>query len=72
MTAGRAALTTFPIGISVQCFVVNIMFLTNYPTPWNRGLIEKVIIPQLVKIFPKFCGTVFITAFPRVHHLSVT
>jgi len=43
--------------ISVQCFVVSITFLTNYPTPWNRVLLERVIVPQLVKIFPKFCGT---------------
>jgi hypothetical protein len=45
---------------------------TNNLTPWNRVLLEKLRVPQLVK-FPAFYGTRrFITAFTRARHLSLS
>jgi len=44
----------------------------NRLTPWSRVLLEKLIIPQLVKKFPAFYVTRrFIILFPRAHHLSL-
>jgi hypothetical protein len=41
-------------------------------TPWNRVLLEKLIVTQLVKKFPAFYGTRrFITVFKRAHHWSL-
>jgi hypothetical protein len=38
------------------------------PTPWNRGLLEKLTVSQLVKKFLAFYGTRrFITAFTRAN-----
>ena len=46
--------------------------LTHSPTPWSRGLPEKLTGPQLVKKLPAFNGTRrFITAFTRHGHLSL-
>jgi len=40
--------------------------------PWSRGLLEKLIVPQLVKQFPTSYGTRrFIIAFTRSRHLSL-
>jgi hypothetical protein len=42
-------------------------------TAWNRILLEKLTIPQLVKKFPTFYGTQrFITAFTRARHLFLS
>jgi hypothetical protein len=42
-------------------------------TPWNRGLLEKLTVPQLVKKFPAFYGTQrFITAFTTARHMSLS
>jgi hypothetical protein len=39
----------------------------------EQGLLEKLIVTQLDKIFPAFYGThMFITAFIIVHHWSFT
>jgi len=42
-------------------------------TPWCRVLLEKLTGYQLVKKLPAFYGTrMFITAFTRAHHLSLS
>jgi len=47
--------------------------LTNYLTPWNRILLEKLLVTQLVKKFPAFYGIrKFITVFTRVRHWSLS
>jgi hypothetical protein len=39
----------------------------------ERSLFEKLIVPQLVKKFPAFYGTLnLITVFTTVHHLSLS
>jgi len=41
-------------------------YLKDTLTPWNRDLLEKLIVTQLVKKFPTFCGIqTFITTFRR-------
>ena len=41
-------------------------------SPWCRVLHVKLIVFQLVKLFPQFCGSrMFITAFTRVDNLSL-
>jgi len=41
--------------------------------PWNRVLLEKLTVSQLVKKFPAFYGTRrFITAFTSARHLSLS
>ena len=43
------------------------------PTPWSRGLPEKLTGPQLLKSFPAFYGTRrVITAFTRARHLTLS
>jgi hypothetical protein len=43
------------------------------PSPWSRGLLEKLRVSQLVKKFPAFYGTWrFIIAFTRTRHLSLS
>jgi len=47
--------------------------LTNVLTPWNRVLLEKLTVSQIVKKFPPFNGTrKDITAFTGAHHLSLS
>jgi hypothetical protein len=42
-------------------------------TPWSRGHLEKLTVPQLVKKLPAFYGTRrFITAFTTARHLSLS
>jgi hypothetical protein len=42
-------------------------------TPWNRALLEKLTVSQLVKKFPTFYGTRrFIIAFTSARHLSLS
>jgi len=46
--------------------------LTNLLIPWNRVLLEKLTVSQIVKKFPIFNGTrKVITAFTGAHHLSL-
>jgi hypothetical protein len=46
---------------------------TNQPTPWSRGLSEKLTDTQLLKKFPAFYGARrFITAFTTACHLSLS
>jgi hypothetical protein len=50
-----------------------IIYGRNQPTPWSRGLLEKIRVSQLVKKFPAFYGTRrFITAFKRASDLSLS
>jgi hypothetical protein len=52
-----------------MCYII---FITNQPTPWNRVL-EKLIVPQLVKKFQAFYETQrFITVFTTACHLSLS
>jgi len=49
--------------------------ITIYITPWNTVLLEKLIVPQLVKNFPAFYGTrkfiIFVTnSLPVIPILS--
>jgi hypothetical protein len=48
----------------------------QYPTnltPWRKVLLEKLVVPQLVKIFPVFYGTQkFIPEFTKAHHSSLS
>jgi hypothetical protein len=45
--------------------------LITYVTPWRRGILNKLISPQLVKKFPTFHETQrYITVFTRASHLS--
>jgi hypothetical protein len=45
----------------------------NHPIPCSRVLIEKLIVPQLVKKFPSFYGTRrIITILTTGHHLSIS
>jgi len=47
--------------------------ITYLLTPWNRVLLEKLTVSQLVKKFPAFYGTRrFITAFTSARHLSLS
>jgi hypothetical protein len=42
-------------------------------TPWNRVLLEKLSVAQLLKNFPTFYGTqMFVTVFTRALHWSVS
>jgi len=42
-------------------------------TPWSTVLLEKVTIPQIVKIFSAFFGTCrFIATYTRTHSLSIS
>jgi len=51
-------------------FRFELLLLTYLLTPFSRFLLEKLIVFQLVKKFPEFCGSrKFITAFVRAHHL---
>jgi hypothetical protein len=49
------------------------LLVTYLFTPWSRVLLEKLTGSQLVKIFPAFYGIpMFITAFTRARHLSLS
>jgi len=42
-------------------------------TPCSRVLLENLIVAQLVKTFPAFCGTQrFITVFTKAYELSLS
>jgi hypothetical protein len=42
-------------------------------TPWSRILLQKLIVPHLVKKFPAFYGTQrFITVFTTACHLALS
>jgi hypothetical protein len=46
---------------------------THSLTTWSRVLLEKLVVPELVKKFSIFYGTQwFITMFTRAHHLSLS
>jgi len=46
--------------------------LTNYLTAWERVLLEKLVVPKLVKIFSGFYGArSFIILFTRARHFSL-
>jgi hypothetical protein len=55
------------------CYCVSPSSLLTYLlTPWCRILLEKLIVPQLVKKFPALYGTWrFSNAFTRARHLSL-
>jgi hypothetical protein len=43
------------------------------PTPWSRGLLEKLTVSQLFEKFPAFYGAGrFITESTRARHLSLS
>ena len=49
------------------------MWSTHSLNTWSRVLLEKLIVPELVKKFSIFCGTQrLITMFTRVCHLSLS
>ena len=54
--------------------ILSLSILHSYLfTLWKRVLLEKLTVPQLIKNFFSFYGTRrFITAFIRVHHLSLS
>jgi hypothetical protein len=62
----------------VNAFQDITLALSNYTsitnvTPWSKVLLEKLTVPQLVKIFPAFYGNRrFITAFITSRHLSIS
>jgi hypothetical protein len=40
---------------------------------WSRGVLEKLIVAQLVKTFPTFYGILkFITVFTRLRHCALS
>jgi hypothetical protein len=42
-------------------------------SPWSRFLLEKLAVPQLIKKFPAFYGSIrFITVFTKARHLSLS
>jgi hypothetical protein len=54
-------------------FNVNADFITYLLTPWNRVLLEKLTVFQLVKKFSAFYGTRrLITAFTSDRHLTLS
>jgi len=44
---------------------MNMSYIKYLYTPWNRILLEKLSVPQLVKKFPSFYGTCF--SLPHSH-----
>ena len=68
---------TYVIGpcLRLLLFTVSLLthLLTYLLTPWSTILLENVTGSQVVKNFPTFYGTrMFITAFTRARHLSLS
>lgn len=40
--------------------------------PWSRDLLNKLIIPQLVKKFTSYGTQQFITMYTTAHHFSLS
>jgi hypothetical protein len=51
--------------------IMHLVFISTQLILWNRDLLEKLTVAQLVNKFPTFYRTGrFITAFTRAHHWS--
>jgi hypothetical protein len=67
-TTGKITVLCILISVSIPQLVIQKYLKTGEQlTPWNRVLLEKLTVTQLVKKFPAFYGsqrfvTVFITA----------
>jgi len=49
------------------------IYSAYYMAVWNRVLFEKLIVVQIVKKFPAFCGTQrLIKVLTRAHHWSLS
>jgi len=54
-----------------QC--IKLIYITNQPTPWDRILLQKQRVTQLVKEFPAFYRIqIFTIMFTRAHHWSTS
>ena len=59
------------IGLHERNSSIICSLLARFPFPWSRVL-EKLIVPQVVRKFPKFYETRrFITVFTTVRHLNL-
>jgi len=63
--------------MNLKTYVAYNVFVRNLTkkqlTPWSIALLQKVIVPNLVKKFPAFYGThSFITLFTRACHWSLS
>ena len=58
-TATMVARTCLNVTLYVQCLSLFYILLlcVNEVALWNRFLLEKLIVPQLIKEFPEFNGT---------------
>jgi len=67
----------FPLGskpvFSVTCILWGPLWIMTWLTPRSRGLLGKLIFPQLVTKFPVFYGSrKFITLFTSARHCSLS
>jgi len=56
-------------------FLMKLTMITNQLTPWNRVILEKLLLTQLVKKLPALYGTqklttMFIGPYPETQHES--
>jgi len=57
---------------SYQCFSVLFREI-HYVTPWSRFLLDKTIVPHLVKKYNAFyANRKFITVFATARHMSLS
>jgi hypothetical protein len=64
---------TSPVTVPPQTSLLPPRSYCSCLTAWNRVLAEKLTGPQLVEIFPAFCGTrTFTTAFTSARQLSLS
>ena len=58
-------------GVHLQAINTRNIKITHLLTPWNKVIIEKLTVPQLVKQFHALYGTrSFTTAINRFHVLT--